>query len=273
MRSADSTEPGAVQESVPSRRAESRQWWIVGMAGGLVVMLWCLPWLWYNKGPRAGGMMLELRPAVAGWAFQAGRISESEERALFADEVETGVFRAEGKGDLRWFSARRRSGSPKEIGLFVHTPDRCWTESGWKIEESLPERMVVESSGGEWILERRLFRHGDALELVYFGGLVDGSPPGFRLDHNLSVAMRHQLRRRELDGTSSLARVWDGRMWGRAWETFQSRNSLTGSRMLFRISTAVREDAVAQGDRTLREFLRNWIGSGSRFVDGPPGAG
>lgn len=264
---ADPAPPNSTSPPEPNHPVPKHAIVATGITCGLIGLLWAGPGLWYSQSVPVSSSQPPLAPNPDGWAYAKGAISEAEERSLFADESETGTFRHSKGQTVRWFAARRKLSSPNEIGLFVHTPDRCWVESGWKLETSAPETRSLRWAGKEWNLERRLFRFGRQLELVYFGGLVNGLPPGFRLDHNLSTALRPQ----HSSGRSSafVTRLSDGRMWGRVWETFLTRTPLESSKLFFRVSVPVKEGSIPEGDNLLQDFLVEWIGREAKFEDQP----
>lgn len=233
---------------------------ILGLGCLLVLFLWGGPALWYSRPPDGVAWPLELRPRLDGWHYEPGNISDAEGRALLADHVETGTYQRQGQVPLRWFAANRGFATVNEIGLFAHTPDRCWTQSGWTLESSLPETKMIHHQGKQWQLERRLFRLGNHLELVYFGGLIQGQPPRFRLDHNLSVAQRKQNKGLNMS-TELQLRLTDGRLWGRVADAFRSRTPLSGSRTFFRVSVPVAPGAVQEGDALIESVLSEWLNS------------
>jgi len=50
--------------------------------------------------------------------------------------------------------------------MFSHTPDRCWTSVGWKLEQATPEFVDLTLHGIRLKLERRIFASGTHRELV-----------------------------------------------------------------------------------------------------------
>ena len=67
------------------------------------------------------------------------------------------------------------------------------------MEPVQPEFRQVNLHGIPLLLERRVFSTGRQRELVYFTGLVAGQPLPYRLDHNLSVGMRHALHAAQMN--------------------------------------------------------------------------
>jgi hypothetical protein len=159
---------------------------------------------------------------------------------------------------LRVFSAKRYAESGNDFGLFVHTPDRCWTESGWRMEPVQPEFRRLEIHGIPLEFERRIFATESGRELVYFTGLVGGQPLPYRLDHNLSVGMRHALHVAK-DDTGTTLRASDERFWRRVWESFLARRRLLGPKEFLRISTPISETGIAKADGLLEDFLSQWL--------------
>jgi hypothetical protein len=159
---------------------------------------------------------------------------------------------------VRVFSAKRYVEKENDIGLFVHTPDRCWTEAGWKIVPVQPDCVEISVQGRKLLFERRLFATASQRELVYFGGLVGGQPLPYRLDHNLSVGMRSALRTAGGRGGSAL-RASDKRFWQRVWDSFVSRQPLLGPKQFVRLSTPIHGDDLTPGDRLLAEVLGQWL--------------
>ena len=81
---------------------------------------------------------------VTGYDFVDHPIGDAMERRLVADETFNGQFLDASDNAILAFIAKRHSESINEIGLFVHTPDRCWTEGGWKIQPIQPDYVEVE---------------------------------------------------------------------------------------------------------------------------------
>ena len=172
----------------------SRKAFTVTVGFSLVVAaLWLFPNFWYKKAaPGDVSYWLAERTDLPGAEYQSIPISESAERLLVADRTINGDFTTSARRSIRVFSAKRFIEKKNEIGLFVHTPDRCWTQSGWQIEPNSPEFLEIPVHGVALPFERRIFTHRTHRELVYFCGLVGGRPLPYRLDHNLSVALQFQ---------------------------------------------------------------------------------
>ena len=232
--------------------------WIVPVVLCLfVAALWVFPGVWYTKQGTGQAVWFVERSALDGWEYVSIPISESAERVLVADRTVSGEFKR-GDQPIRVFSAKRYAEKANEIGLFVHTPDRCWVEGGWRIEPVTPDVMQASVHGVELTMERRMFDFRGHRELVYFCGLVGGKPLPYRLDHNLSVGMRTALKERAAT-ESTAARVSDTHFWNRLWSSFASRRALDGPKQFVRISTPVKGDEIAAADERLRQFLGEWL--------------
>lgn len=227
----------------------------------LLGVCWVFPDWWYSHSDTRQGRHWFLEKAVVpGWHYTKVPVAKSAEAILVADELVSGEF-TNGNGELvRVFSAKRIREKKNEIGLFVHTPDRCWTETGWKLEQQAPDSVEVPIHSMRMILERRIFNRGAGdRELVLFGGLVGGQSLPYRLDHNLSVGMRHQLKA-AADHSGATLRASDQRFWKRVWESFWSRRQLLGPKQFIRISTPLkRGEDIALSDALLRSFLPQWL--------------
>ncbi len=114
-----------------------------------------------------------------GWRYESVAVDESAEKLLVADRLVVGKFTRDGNSSeiIRVFGARRTKEDPKEIGLFVHTRDRCWVQSGWNLAQTAPDFVEVTLHGRKIGFERRLFEVQGRRELVYFTGLVGANPP------------------------------------------------------------------------------------------------
>lgn len=227
----------------------------------VIIVLWVFPHFWYTKVDKAeGDQWFEETSEVPGWEFIEVPVSESAERALVADTLFSGNFSDIRTGRrIQAFSARRLKEDMNEIGLFVHTPDRCWTESGWQIEVSSPESVTVNIGGRDILFERRIFNFRGQKELVYFAGLIGGQTLPYRLDHNLSVAMKYQFAKNQTATEGTAARGTDKRFWSRIWESFLSRRKIMGPKQFIRISTRISGDPQDE-DKLLTSFLHQWLG-------------
>lgn len=235
---------------------------LFGIIGGLVVMvIWIFPNFWYTKEVRDEGReWFEERTEISGWEYVDKPVAESAEKALVADTVFNAEFNEVSTGNrVLAFSARRMKEDMNEIGLFVHTPDRCWTEGGWNIVPVQPETVSVTIGEREIQFERRVFDFQGHKQLVYFSGLIGGQTLPYRLDHNLSVAMRYQLDASRETATGTSARSNDERFWQRIWESFLSRRKITGPKQFIRVSTELFGGADEE-DTILQAFLAQWLG-------------
>ena len=232
---------------------------ISGTFSLLLLALWFFPLAWYTRtSSNQQYFWLTERTNLTGWAYHQVPVAESAEAILVADRLVNGEFTNSIGKAVRVFSAKRYQEKQNEIGLFVHTPDRCWTESGWKLEPAAPEMIELELHGTKILFERRIFTVGAQRELVYFAGLTGGQPLPYRLDHNLSVGMKHQLALAR-DKTGTTLRGSDQRLWTRVWESFASRRPLLGPKQFLRISTPVNPANLSDGDRLIQEFLSQWL--------------
>jgi hypothetical protein len=235
-------------------------WLPIGGLLAVIAALWLFPAFWYTNAGEGDRVWFRERTDIAGWEFEPVPISASAERVLVADRTVNGEFRREDEA-VRVFSAKRFVENSNEIGLFVHTPDRCWVEGGWKIQPIAPEVQEVRVRGVTLRMERRLFEFGNNRELVYFCGLVDGRSLPYRLDHNLSVGLRTGG---EGNPTASGARgrASDIHFWHRLWGSFESRRALSGPKQFIRVSTPVHGEDLEEADARLQMFLSLWLEPG-----------
>jgi hypothetical protein len=222
----------------------------------LVALLWGFPALWYTKTGDGRMQWLSERVDVPGWKYRAIPVDESAEKVLVADRMVSAEFTNSLGTSVQVFSAKRYDEKANEIGLFIHTPDRCWVEAGWRPEDVDRTFTEIELHGTRVPVERRIFDFKDHRELVYFFGLQDGRPLPYRLDHYLSTSHRFGAtgdRRREL------VRASDAHFWGRLWDSFTSRREVRGPKQFVRISTPLGLEEVAAADRRLENFLQEWL--------------
>lgn len=238
----------------------SRPAGIVTMALSVAVLaLWLFPRYWYNyAGSNPRFFWLAQPTNVAGWTYAEVPVAKNAEAALAADHLVSGEFESTNQGRVKVFCANRHAENQNDIGLFAHTPDRCWTESGWKLEPATPDAVTVDIHGVQVQFERRIFVASNQRELVYFGGLVGGQPLPYRLDHNLSVGMRYALRAAG-ERTGTTLRASDKRFWTRVWDSFTSRSALLGPKQFIRVSTSIQEDDVARADALVRDLTIHWL--------------
>lgn len=204
-------------------------------------------------------MWFDERSEIKGWDFVRFPISETAENLLLADKIVNGEFRAPNGKVVRIFSAKRYVDNPNEIGIFVHTPDRCWIEGGWSLTPLQNHVQKVIINGVEIRFERRLFKLGDSEELVYFCGMVNGQQLPYRLDHHISIASRNSDAKAR---TGAIAQMSDRHFFFRLWESFTSRSNLSGPKHFIRISTPVRGARLEDCDLTLQQFLSLWLTNG-----------
>jgi Protein of unknown function (DUF3485) len=225
----------------------------------LVVTLWVFPRFWYTRSSaQIGHYWLTEQTNVAAWGYREVPVSKAAEAVLVADRLVNGEYESTNGEVVRVFLAKRYSESENEIGLFAHTPDRCWTETGWTLHPAEPQFKVVNVHGIPVGCERRVFSSGPNRELVYFAGLVGGQPLPYRLDHNLAVGLKHGVRL-TADQTGTALRAVDSLFWRRIWDSFASRRPLIGPKQFIRISTPVAEGGIGQADGLLEDFLPRWL--------------
>lgn len=238
-------------------------WW-VGLLTLCVVGAWVFPAFWYTKSAAdRPAMWLTPRTNRIEWAFTPQSVEKSAEALLAADTISYGEY-LDGAGEtVRLFTAGRREERPGEIGLFVHTPDRCWTQAGWRIEPVAEDYVELEVDGAVWGIERRLFVHPSGVrELVYFFGLVGGQALPYRLDHNLGVGQR--FRPKELkEKTGTWLRAVDNLFWRRVWESFAHRRQLLGPKQFVRISTTVTGPLTGEEDLRVRRAIEALLERGA----------
>ena len=228
---------------------------LIGLLGGALVFgVWGFPMIWYKK-PSDELVWLSIVDNPVGWKVEVLEVDDSAERILAADELVYSRLTIENNDNrsVKVFTAKRFDENPNEIGLFVHTPDRCWTEAGWVIKNLDKEASEINVHGLNLLTEKRLFRHGNRDELVFFFGLVGGKSLPYRLDHNLSVGRRYRpdenTRR-----SGAFMRASDTLLWHRVWQSFASRERLFGPKQFVRLSTEVK-NSLEESDALLRRAL------------------
>ena len=243
--------------ALPARPLPRAALWAFPLAlSALVLLGWWGPRLWYSHRATDRPVVWFVESTnLPGWKFTPQSVDKSAEALLAADALFYGQFENQEGRPVRLFTARRFVENPYEVGLFVHTPDRCWTEAGWRIEPVEPSFVELRLGDVPIGAERRLFLHpSGARELVYFFGLVAGQDLPYRLDHNLGVGLRY--RRAELaDKTGGTLRAVDDLLWVRVWESFKSRRQLFGPKEFVRISTPVISGDLGRADELLRSAL------------------
>ena len=229
-----------------------------GSFSAVLILLWIFPSLWYTKSSADEQFLwLAERTNIAGWTYEPVPVGESAESILVADRLVNGEFRNESGRAVRIFSAKRYKDNKNEIGLFEHTPDRCWTQLGWKIEPTAADLIESDMHGIEVGYERRIFAFEGQRELVYFCGLSGGQALPFRLDHNLSVGLRYQAG--STNQATARFQATDAQLWTRVWESFTSRRPLGGPKQFLRISTPVVPGGEEEGDELIQAFLKEWL--------------
>lgn len=237
-------------EKIPEMRSILIQSMIVGL-------LWLFPRFWYERdADERSDYWFEESESLAGWRFEPVEVSETAERMLVADSLFSGTFHHDSGRLVRVFTARRHKEDLSEVGLFVHTPDRCWTEAGWRLLREEPTIVNIEIEGRTIAFERRVFEYRGVRELVYFGGLVAGESLPYRLDHNMSVGQRLDDRG-ESRFLGVLKRATDQRFWGRVFESFKDRAPLFGPKQFVRVSTPATPGSD-EADEFLKDFLATW---------------
>ncbi len=224
-----------------------------------ILVCWGFPYIWYTHANATGRYFwLSEQRQVAGWNYSEEPVGKSAEAILVADQLISGEFTNHTGQIVHVFSAKRYEEKQNEIGLFVHTPDRCWTESGWRIEPAVPDVLSLALHGVTIQFERRIFAGGAERELVYFCGLTGGQSLPYRLDHNLGVGIRYQ-RNKSLEKSGAALRASDSHLWTRVWESFTSRRPLLGPKQFIRISTPLDSLDSTESDRLLQFFLAQWL--------------
>lgn len=227
----------------------------------LVAALWAFPQFWYRRAPSsAPKLWLTGQTNLAGWTFKETPVAAQQEAVLDADRTLCGEF-TRGTEMVQVFTAKRFSDDLNEIGLFVHTPDRCWVGAGWKLKASQPEYVEIDLQGTKAIFERRIFvwRNGEEV-LVYFGGLSAGESLPYRLDHNLSIAQKSQITAATTPSNARPSPI-DARFWGRIWDAFATQTQTRGPKQFIRIATTLRRSET-EGDERLKKVLQEWLQPG-----------
>lgn len=231
------------------------------LLAALVCLIWVFPKMWYTRvDPTQQVQWLAEQTNAPGWQYTTIAVDSSAERLLVADRLVNGEFRRSERGSvpIRVFGARRYKEDPKEIGLFVHTPDRCWVQGGWNLAAVSPDHVEVDLHGRTIGFERRIFQVMGQQELVYFAGLVGGQTLPYRLDHNYSVS-RRVVATGATDRTAKANRWNDSVLWKRVADSFLSRRPLLGPKQFLRISTPIQSGKIEEADRRLREMLPVWL--------------
>ena len=226
----------------------------------LVASLWTFPVFWYRPPDpnRAGFFWLNELTEIPGWKFDAVPVGKAAEAVLVADRLFNGDFsRADGTV-IQAYGAKRYLEKENEIGLFSHTPDRCWTAVGWMMVPATPDHLEIEIHGLRFLFERRIFSSRGKRQLVYFGAVVGGKPLPYRLDQYKSAASNQSYAGKG-DTATTWRRLGQLRLWSWAWESFVNRTPLSGPQQFIRISTRIQGDDVKAADAMLTQFLPQWL--------------
>jgi len=226
----------------------------------LIGTLWSFPTFWYTASAAKGQFKwLAEQTQVEGWQYEDFGIAEAAEAILVGDRMVNGQFSTpDRRRSVQVFSAKRYEEKENEIGLFSHTPDRCWTIAGWQIEPAEPQTVECTVHGVSMRLERRVFIAGPQRHLVYFGALVGGEPLPYRLDQYLAANLK-KTQATQSDEASTWLRLRETRLWGWAWDSFVNRTALAGPQQFLRISTPVVSGDFGSADKLLQEFLPLWL--------------
>ncbi len=224
-----------------------------------VLSVWSFPRFWYSKTDSLQGhFWLMEQNQMPDWGYKELPVSQAAEAVLAADKIVNGEFEKDGQAVVRVFSARQYSDQEREFSMFSHTPDRCWTSVGWKLERAIPEFVELSLQGIPLKLERRIFATGTRRELVYFGALVGGQPLPYRLNPHLSIGIKR--------GEQSPAGIFgkmlgaiDARFFSWPWKSFVNRRPLNGPKQFIRVSTPVFANDIEHADRLLLDFLPHWL--------------
>ena len=229
------------------------------LLSALVGVLWAFPNFWYTRAERGKDFLwLTENTNIPGRFCRAVPVNEAAEAFLVADRLWNGEFSRTGGIAVRGFSAKRYLKKENEIGLFSHTPDRCWRSAGWKMEPLERDYCQLEVHGMRILFERRLFTAGVQRELVYFGALVGGKPLPYRLNQYAAV-VQGPAGLFAVDRTGTLRRLAQGRVWGWAMESFSTRTPLLGPQQFIRLSTSVDASGLGAADQRLQELIPQWL--------------
>ena len=224
-----------------------------------VLSVWSFPRLWYSKTDSLQGYFwLSEQEQIADWQYKELPVSQAAEAVLAADKIVNGEFEKDGQAVVRVFSAKRYSEQESQFDMFSHTPDRCWTSVGWRLEPATPEFIELELKGITMKLERRIFATGTHRELVYFGALVGGQPLPYRLDPHLSIGIKRGEKLPAGIFGKMLGAI-DARFFSWPWKSFVNRRPLNGPKQFIRVSTSVFGNDARDADRLLTDFLPHWL--------------
>jgi hypothetical protein len=226
-----------------------------------VLSVWSFPRFWYSRTDSLQGYFwLAEQNQMPDWHYRELPVSQAAEAVLAADKIVNGQFERDGRAVavVRVFSAKRYSEQESEFDMFSHTPDRCWTSVGWKLEAATPEFVELTLQGIPLQLERRIFATGTHRELVYFGALVGGQPLPYRLDPHLGIA----IKRGEKPPAGIFGKMLgaiDAHFFSWPWTSFVHRRPLTGPKQFIRVSTPIFGTDARDADKLLTDFLPHWL--------------
>jgi hypothetical protein len=203
--------------------------------------------LWFGENER-----------VDKWTYRDIPVAQSAEAVLAADHIANGDFQGVDASRVSVYSAKRYGKKDNEIGLFSHTPDRCWTIVGWKLEKVEQDCENLTIHGVPILFERRIFTFNGRRELVYFTSLVGGKPLPYRIDQYLASS-RQKTKATQDDTASTWLRLAQGRLWGWARESLKNRTPLFGPQQFVRISTPIESGDVKAADARLKTILPKWM--------------
>jgi len=230
----------------------------------LVVALWYFPVFWYNNSSNSHGWKLGVDTSgISNSIFINSVVDPTEKKILLVDDLISGQYKPidTSCAPITIYLATVNDYDPRAVSLFAHTPDRCWTEGGWVIRHIYSGSFNLLIGGRKFTFEKRIFDGFGHSELVFFTGVVSGSPLPFRLDYNyplnieaIQLGIPNILERGWFSGDSCWRR--DPRLiWRPMWESFVSRKKLDGSIQFLRVSTQVVDGRVDMAERRLEDFL------------------
>ena len=115
-----------------------------------VALLWAFPRFWYNQSGEGRMRWLSERKDVPSWSYRTIPVDESAEKILVADRMFSAEYTNSVGAEIHVFSAKRYDAKANEIGLFIHTPDRCWVEAGWRCDsEANPTFREINLDGAQ----------------------------------------------------------------------------------------------------------------------------
>ncbi|MCI0539643.1 MAG: EpsI family protein [Verrucomicrobiales bacterium] len=226
----------------------------------VIGILWAFPVFWYSDGRPANRdyAWFAEQSAIPGWKFQHVPVGKAAEAILVADTIVNGEFTGTDGRSIQVYAAKRYLEKENQIGLFSHTPDRCWTALGWRIDSAERDYVECRVHGLPMLFERRIFTAEDQRRLVYFGALVGGKPLPYRIDQYFKAGLKRKAGTPG-DTEGTWQRVMQPRLWSWAWESFVNRTPLSGPQQFIRISTPILQPDAAGADQLLQQFLPQWL--------------